>query len=87
MLFKSDFTLGSITISSRIQFNYKTAYNFYFFFLIPYRNNIGTYLENSIITDLNFKAFTTNGVLKPIFNFDKQAEDEFDQFNKLLENI
>jgi len=87
MLFKSDFSLGSITISSRIQFNYKTAYKFYFFFLIPYRNNIGTYLENSIINDLNFKAFKTNGVLKPIFNFDKQAEDEFDQFNKLLENI
>lgn len=87
MLFKSDFALGSITISSRIQFNYKSAYKFYFFFLIPYRNNIGSYLESSFNKDLNFKAFKTNGVLKPIFHFDKNAEYEFDEFNKLLENL
>lgn len=87
MLFQNDFSLGSITISSRIQFNYRNAYKFYFFFLIPYRNNIGTYLENSIIEDLNFNAFRTNGVLKPIFNFNKEAEEQFRVFNESLKTI
>lgn len=85
MLFQNDFSLGSITISSRIQFNYDNAYKFYFFFLIPYRNNIGSYLKDSIVNDLNFEAFKTNGVLKPIFNFNKLAENKFDEFNKSLE--
>lgn len=84
MLFQNDFSLGSITISSRIQFNYNNAYKFYFFFLIPYRNNIGTYLTDSIPNDLNFDAFRTNGVLKPIFNFHQKAENNFNKFNKRL---
>ena len=84
MLFQNDFSLGSITISSRIQFNYNNAYKFYFFFLIPYRNNIGTYLNDSIQNDLNFDAFRTNGVLKPIFNFHQKAENNFNDFNKKL---
>lgn len=87
MLFQNQFALGSITISSRIQFNYQTAYKFYFFFLIPYRNNIGTYLEKSITLDLNFEAFKTNGVLKPIFNINKEAEINFNKFNDLLRNL
>ena len=77
MLLQNDFSLGSITISSRLQFNYINAYKFYFFFLIPYRNNIGSYLTNSISKDLNFAAFKTNGVLKPIFKFNEDAEYEF----------
>lgn len=87
MLFQNDFSLGSITISSRLQFNYINAYKFYFFFLIPYRNNIGSYLTNSISKDLNFAAFKTNGVLKPIFKFNKDAEYEFLEFNKKLNTI
>ena len=54
-------------------------------FLFPYRNNIGSYLKDSIVNDLNFEAFKTNGVLKPIFNFNKLAENKFDEFNKSLE--
>ena len=87
ILFNNNYSLGSITISSRIQFNYENAYKFYFFFLISYRNNIGIYLKNSIPEDLNFKAFKNNGVLNPIFNFNKKAEKNFDNFNSLLENI
>lgn len=87
MLFQNDFALGSITISSRIQFNYLTAYKFYFFFLIPYRNNIGCYLTKSISDDLNFYAFRTNGVLKPIFKFHPAAEHQFVEFNKKLEAL
>lgn len=87
MLFQKDFALGSITISSRIQFNYENAFKFYFFFLIPYRNNIGTYLKTSIFKDLNFDAFRTNGVLSPIFNVNKTAETNFDEFNNLLNKI
>ena len=87
ILFQNDFSLGSITISSRIQFKYENAYKFYFFFLISYRNNIGVYLKNSITKDLNFEAFRNNGVLKPIFNFNKQAEKNFNTFNNLLKSI
>jgi len=87
ILFKNDFSLGSITFSSRIQFNYETAYKFYFFFLVPYRNNIGIYLNNSIPEELNFEAFKSNGVLKPIFHFNKEAERNFDAFNALLKKL
>ncbi len=87
MLLQHDFALGSVTISSRIQFNYENAYKFYFFFLIPYRNNIGTFLKNSIKEDLNFQAFQSNGVLKPIFHFNKRARKKFDEFNSRLEAL
>ncbi|MDA9279759.1 MBL fold metallo-hydrolase [bacterium] len=87
MLLQNDFSLGSITIASRIQFNYETAFKLYFFFLIPYRNNLGIYLNDSISKDLNFEAFKSNGVLKPIFHFNKEAERKFDTFNTQLEKL
>ena len=87
ILFKNDFSLGSITTSSRIQFNYETAYKLYFFFLVPYRNNMGIYLDYSISEELNFEAFKSNGVLKPIFHFNKEAERNFDTFNSLLKKL
>ena len=84
---KFDFGLGSITISSRIIFNHKNAFKFYFFFLIAYRNNIGKYLEHSISTDMNFSAFKNNGVLKPIFSLDTKAANVFDEFTAYLETV
>ena len=83
----ADFGLGSITISSRIIFNYAKAYELYFFFLVAYRNNIGMYLKNSISKDLNFGAFKNNGVLKPIFSFNPEAKSKFDQFMEKLRNV
>lgn len=84
MLFQNNFSLGSITISSRIQFNYNNVYKFYFFFLIPYRNNLGIFLENSISDELQFGKFRSNGVMRPIFEFHKKAEENFDKFNQQL---
>ena len=84
---QADYGLGSITISSRIIFNYTYAYKLYFFFLITYRNNIGMYLENSISQDLNFAAFKNNGVLKPIFASNYEAEQEFNNFTDYLEKV
>lgn len=82
-----DYGLGSITISSRIIFNYKHAFKFYFFFLLAYRNNIGIYLESSISTDMNFSAFKDNGVLKPIFSIDTKAANDFNEFIAYLEKV
>ena len=87
ILFQNDFALGSVTIASRIQFNYETAYKLYFFFLVPYRNNMGIYLDYSISEELNFEAFKYNGVLKPIFHLNKNAERNFDSFNARLKTL
>ncbi len=87
MLLKNDFALGSITISSRIQFDYDNVYKFYFFFLIPYRNNLGIFLKNSINKELKFDSFKTNGVMKPIFNFNQKAKENFEKFNHSLSLI
>lgn len=83
----TDYGLGSVTISSRINFNYKFAYKLYFFFLIAYRNNIGVYLKSSITDDLNFESFRNNGVLKPIFTSDKEAKELFDKFIKKINRV
>lgn len=85
--FSADYGLGSITISSRIIFNYLNAYELYFFFLIAYRNNIGMYLRNSISKDLNFVAFKNNGVLNPIFSLKPEARLQFDKFIEYLSDV
>ena len=74
------FGLGSVTISSRVQFNYETAYKLYFFFVAMYKNNIGVYLENGFLSDLGYDGFRNNGVLKPIFKTNPTAEQRFQQF-------
>lgn len=83
----ADYGLGSITISSRLFFNYTKAYKLYFFFLIAYRNNIGIYLVNSISKDLNFEGFKNNGVLKPIFSSNYNAKEEFNDFISYLKRV
>lgn len=87
LMLTTDFGLGSITISSRINFNYEKAFKLYFFFLLPYRNNIGVYLEDDLLEDLNFAAFKDNGVLRPIFKINEKARVNFGNFYSLLEAV
>ena len=40
-LLREPFARGTVSINSRLQFNYDRAHNFFIFFLIPYANNSG----------------------------------------------
>lgn len=44
-LFEHQFSRGTVTINSRIQFHYPTAHRFFIFFFIYYANNIGRYFR------------------------------------------
>jgi UDP-MurNAc hydroxylase len=84
-LMKNKFARGTISINSRITFNYLTAFKFFTFFFIPYANNIGVYFDDlNPINPSKLKSIKNTSVMLSIFKFYSEAETNFDN---LLESF
>tara|TARA_B100000886_G_scaffold42576_1_gene26116 strand:- start:2310 stop:3689 length:1380 start_codon:yes stop_codon:yes gene_type:complete len=69
-LMENDFARGTLTINSRIIFNYSKAHKFFIFFFIPYSNNINKYYfdKKSLISDL--ASIKNTSIMQSILKFD-----------------
>lgn len=78
-LFRNKFGRGTISINSKIQFNYPTAHKFFIFFFIYYANNIGRYFRAGELSWNELATLKRLSVLRSIFRLHPDAENEFSQ--------
>ena len=76
-LFRKEFGRGTISINSKIQFNYRTAHRFFIFFFIYYANNIGRFFQDGELSWNDLEALKRLSVLQSIFRLHPEAESEF----------
>ncbi len=81
-LLKNKFARGTVTINSRIEFNYENAHKLFIFFYIFYKNNIGVYVKNNFEALKELKSIQNTAVMSSIFGINKKA---FSNFEKDLE--
>ena len=68
------FGRGTVTINSRINFNYDFAHNFFLFFFIFYANNLGIYFhELNRITKDKVQSISRTSVMESILLFNKNS--------------
>lgn len=80
-LFRNKFGRGTLTINSRVKFNYRTAYRFFVFFFVSYANNIGKRLApGGGLEWKHVRSVTKTIVLDSIFRAMPEAKVEFDEF-------
>lgn len=76
-LLKNKFSRGTISVNSRINFNYETAHKFFIFFFIHYINNIGKYFQEQSLKAADLDSLRKTSILMSIFKFHKNAEKNF----------
>ena len=76
-LLKNKFSRGTISVNSRINFNYETAHKFFIFFFIHYTNNIGKYFQEHSLKSSDLYNLRKTSILMSIFKFNKNAEENF----------
>jgi UDP-MurNAc hydroxylase len=76
-LLKNNFGRGTVTINSRIQFNYDRAHKFFLYFYIPYKNNLGKYFKENAISFEKFKSIENTSVMTSIFKINSKAIENF----------
>ena len=65
-LLRNQFGRGTLTINSRIQFNYPSAHRFFIFFFIPYANNIGRYFREGRLDAVQLESIARTSVMMSI---------------------
>ena len=83
-LLKNKFARGTITINSRIKFNYENAHKLFIFFFIFYKNNIGIYVEDSFKTREQLRSIENTAVMSSIFKINEKAYSNFEKDLKLF---
>ena len=78
-LLRNNFGRGTVTVNSRIQFNYEYAHKFFIFFFIPYANNIGKIFKNNMLTSKVLKSIGNTSVMMSIFKFNQVAFKNFEK--------
>jgi len=75
---ENDFGRGTLTINSRIKFNYHNAHKFFIFFFIPYANNINRFYEDkqTLLKDLG--SIKKTSVMLSILKFNENLEARLD---------
>jgi UDP-MurNAc hydroxylase len=76
-LFQKEFGRGTISINSKIQFNYPSAHKFFIFFFIYYANNIGRFFQSGELSWNDLETLNKLSVLRSIFRLHPEAESEF----------
>lgn len=66
-LFENRFGRGTVTINSKIQFNYEFAHRFFIFFFISYANNIGRFFDSKELTAQDLYSVGDTSVMESIF--------------------
>ena len=89
-LFKQLFARGTITINSRISFNYELAHRFFLFFFIPYANNIGiTFNHLNKVSKKMLESIVRTSVMDSIVKFNSQSKvkmkEDIDILYKILD--
>ena len=65
-LLRNKFGRGTLSINSRIQFNYPSAHRFFIFFFIPYANNIGRYFQEDRLDAAQLESIARTSVMMSI---------------------
>jgi UDP-MurNAc hydroxylase len=76
-LLKNAFGRGTVSINSKISFNYPTAYKFFVFFFIFYANNIGKYFKEGGLSWAALTSLRNVAALQSIFKFHPDASANF----------
>ena len=85
-LLKNSFSRGTISINSRIKFNYNFAHRFFIFFFIFFANNIGRYFDKkNPLKKEDLNSIANLKVMMSIFKFNDQTLKNFqDDLNELF---
>ena len=85
-LLKNSFSRGTISINSRIKFNYNFAHRFFIFFFIFFANNIGRYFDKkNPLKKEDLNSIADLKVMMSIFKFNDQTLKNFqDDLNELF---
>lgn len=78
-LLKNNFGRATVTVNSRIQFNYDFAHKFFLFFFIPYANNIGKIFTNNSLTSKSLKTIGNTSVMMSILKFNNKSKVNFEK--------
>lgn len=65
-LLRNKFGRGTLSINSRIQFNYPSAHRFFIFFFIPYANNIGSHFREGRLDAARLRSIARTSVMMSI---------------------
>ena len=84
-LLKNNFGRGTVTVNSRIQFNYDFAHRFFIFFFISYANNIGKFFTKELLTSKIIKSISSTSVMMSIFKFNHNSIVNFEQDLQLFD--
>ena len=84
-LLKNNFGRGTVTVNSRIQFNYDFAHRFFIFFFISYANNIGKFFTKELLTSKILKSISSTSVMMSIFKFNHNSIVNFEQDLQLFD--
>jgi hypothetical protein len=84
-MLKNRFSRGTVSVNSRVSFNYRTAYKFFIFFFISYANNIGNYFSDAQLSRDQLEKIKNTSILTSIFKFHPDCELRFN--NTLLNFI
>ena len=76
-LLKNAFGRGTVSINSKISFNYPTAYKFFVFFFIFYANNIGKYFKEGGLSWAALTSLRNVAAVQSIFKFHPDARENF----------
>ena len=82
---KNKFGRGTVTINSRIEFNYNYAHRFFIFFYFFYLNNLGIYIKQNkkfLITQLN--SIKNTSVMNSILKSENNLKYNFRKDLKLI---
>ena len=87
-LMKNPFGRGTVTINSRIQFNYEFAHRFFLFFFVFYANNIGKYFDqfSNVTYDL-LSSVRRTSVMTSILLHSSKSSENFHLDTKYLSSL
>ena len=77
-LMRNDFSRGTLSINSRIKFDYNNAHKFFIFFFIPYANNIHKFYEDKRTLIKDLRSIKNTSVLQSILKFNEKLESRLD---------
>lgn len=72
-LLRHKFGRGTVSINSRIQFNYPSAHRFFIFFFIPYANNIGSHFREERLDAARLGSIARTSVMMSILKASPEA--------------
>ena len=77
-MLKNKFSRGTISVNSRLSFNYPSAHRFFIFFFIFYSNNIGIYFSTKQLTKKELRKISNTSIMTSIFKFNPRSQQNFE---------